>query len=429
LIVSLVVLMLLMGWLIQAGMTQVSRDMMISRLEHDAEALLASLQIDPNGKPELQRVRLGNIYNQPFSGHYYTVAIAGKTLRSRSLWDQSLRLPQVKDDHAVIETVNGPDHQVLLQWTRRFERFAGPVVIAVAEDVTALQSAMRRFSLYFALAALVMLIILLIIQGVIVRRSMASLHEVRKEVKALSDGEINMLSGNVPSEIGPLVQEVNHLLQLLSQRLQRSRNAVGNLAHSLKHPLNLLMQLADNEVVVQHPELLDEINRNTRQIRQVMERELKRARLSGGGMPGQRFAAEEEIPGLIEVLRKVYQHKKLDIQAEMAEGLEYAADRNDMLELLGNLMDNACKWANGQVRIKLWQDSGLHIQIEDDGPGCNEEQMSRLMGRGVRIDEDTSGSGLGLAIVQEIVEIYQGTIHFSRSALGGLSVTVVLPPR
>ncbi len=424
---SLVILMLLMGWLIQVSMTQVSKEMMVSRLEHDAEALLAALQMSSDGQPVLQRIRLGNIYKQVFSGHYYIVRMHDKEWRSRSLWDQTLQLPNFHAEESVVETTAGPDGQLLLQWTRHFQRFGKPVSITVAEDITPLQSAMQRWDLYFAFAAVAILLLLLLIQGMIVRRSMASLRDVRKEVQALSDGEISMLSDRVPAEISPLVEEVNHLLQLLSQRLQRSRNAVGNLAHGLKHPLNLLIQLTENEMIRQRPELVEEIDTNTRRIRHIVERELQRARLSGGGVPGQRFVAEDELPGLIDVLRRVYHDRELLIQSDIPSGLEYAADRNDMLELLGNLLDNACKWAERQVSIRLWQDNGLVIQVDDDGPGCDKEQMSRLTRRGVRADESIAGSGLGLAIVREIVEIYAGEILFSRSDLGGLSVVVRLP--
>jgi len=424
---SLVVLMLFMGWLIHTGMAQVSREMMASRLEHDAQALLASVQLSAQGQPALETARLGNIYNQAFSGHYYLVVLDGAKLRSRSLWDWTLELPETAGADVVITKVPGPDGQVLLQWTKQFERFGLPVTIAVAEDITPLQTALRRFNLYFALGVMAVLAAVLLIQGMIVRRSLASLRGVRQEVQALAHGEISMLSGQVPSEISPLVEEVNHLLQLLAQRLQRSRNAVGNLAHGLKHPLNLLMQLVDNEAVKQHPDLVEEINSNTRQILQIMERELKRARLAGGGVPGQRFVAGAEIPGLVDVLKRVYHDRHLEISYEVSQGLEYPADRNDMLELLGNLLDNACKWSAGKVHLKLGLEDGMRIQVEDNGAGCDEEQLSRLMQRGVRVDENTSGSGLGLAIVKEIAELYQGKILFSRSTLGGLAVTVNLP--
>ncbi len=424
---SLVVLMLFMGWLIHTGMAQVSREMMASRLEHDAQALLASVQLPAQGQPALETVRLGNIYNQAFSGHYYLIVLNGEKLRSRSLWDWILEVPETAGADVVITEVPGPDGQVLLQWTKQFERFGLPVTIAVAEDITPLQTALHRFNLYFALGVAAVLAAVLLIQGMIVRRSLASLRGMRQEVQALAHGEISMLSGQVPSEISPLVEEVNHLLQLLAQRLQRSRNAVGNLAHGLKHPLNLLTQLVDNEAVKPHPDLVEEINSNTRQILQIMERELKRARLAGRGVPGQRFVAGAEIPGLVDVLKRVYHERNLEISYELSPDLEYPADRNDMLELLGNLLDNACKWSAGKVHLKLGMEDGMHIQVEDNGAGCDEEQLSRLMQRGVRVDENTSGSGLGLAIVKEIVELYQGKILFFRSTLGGLAVTVSLP--
>ena len=424
---SLVISMLFMWWLIHTGMAQVSREMMASRLEHDAQALLASVQLSAQGQPALETVRLGNIYNQAFSGHYYLVVLNGEKLRSHSLWDWTLELPETSGADVVITEVPGPDGQVLQLWTKQFERFGLPITIAVAEDVTPLQTAMRRFNLYFALGVAAILVVVLLIQGMIVRRSLAPLRGMQKEVQALAHGEISMLSGQVPSEISPLVEEVNHLLQLLAQRLQRSRNAVGNLAHGLKHPLNLLMQLVDNDIIKQHPDLAEEINSNTREILQIIERELKRARLSGGGVPGQRFVAGAEIPGLVDVLKRVYHDRNPEISYEVSQDLEYPADRNDMLELLGNLLDNACKWSAGKVHLKLDLEDGMRIQVEDNGAGCDEEQLSRLMQRGVRVDENTSGSGLGLAIVKEIAELYQGEVRFSRSTLGGLAVIVKLP--
>jgi signal transduction histidine kinase len=424
---SLVVLMAFVGWFVQMGISQISRDMLASRLEHDAQAILASLQISSGQQPVLDVPRLGNIYNQVFSGHYYEVSIDGKLIRSRSLWDYSLAIPEFDNGNASIGNVPGPDGQILLQWTKHFERFGMPVVISVAEDVTPLQAAIHRFNLYFALGAIGMLVVLLITQAMIVRRSLSSVRGLKKQVQALSEGDISELSGQMPSEIQPLVEEVNHLLHLLAQRLQRSRNAVGNLAHGLKHPLNLLMQLSVEEGIKNQPELAKEIGGYTGQIRQIVERELKRARLSGRGTPGQRFSAAQEIPDLVDVLKRVYRDRKLHIRYEVASGLIYAADRNDMLELLGNLLDNACKWANSIVSVKLWSDHGLNILVEDDGSGCDHEQMQYLEKRGVKADEADGGSGLGLTIVNEIVDLYQGDMVFSRSELGGLAVAVMLP--
>ncbi len=425
--VSLIALMAWVGWFVQMGISQTSQDILVSRLEHDAQAVLASLQWTTGQQPVLNTPRLGNIYNQVFSGHYYQVSVAGKLIRSRSLWDYSLEMPVLTNSHTHVATVSGPDGQMLLQWTKSYQRFGQSILISVAEDVSPLQSAIRRFNIHFAFAVLAMLVILIITQAYIVRRSLASVRGLKQQVEALAEGEASELSGQMPSEIQPLVTEVNRLLHLLNQRLQRSRNAVGNLAHGLKHPINLLMQLTEDKAVKEQPELAKEIQRHTEQIRQIVERELKRARLAGRGTPGQHFIAKQEIPDLVNVLEQVYRDRKLKIQYSVETDASFAADRNDMLELLGNLLDNACKWAESLVRIELWIDDGLNIRVEDDGPGCDQEQMYCLQKRGVKADENASGSGLGLSIVSEIVELYQGHTTFSRSAMGGLSVLVVFP--
>ena len=408
-------------------MTHITNQMMLTRLEHDGQALLASLQQSPKGELSLKDLQVGHIYQQVYSGHYYLISSDNLQLRSHSLWDQSLDHAQIKTGQSVVQNVDGPDRQHLLQWTSRFERFNKTITITVAEDTNALLMALRTFNLYFALAAVAILVFLLLIQGLIVRRSLRSLSTIEQELLALSEGKIKSLSKQVPSEIHPLIDEVNRLLQQLGKQLKRSRNSTGNLAHSLKHPLNLLLQLAESEDTKLTPETRDELRTNTQDIYQLMESELKRARLVGSGMPGQRFSAQKELPGLIDVLERVYHSKTVNIECDSESDLELLADRNDMLELFGNLLDNAYKWAATQVHCKVYYDNELIIQIEDDGSGCDDQQLSTLTQRGVRVDETTAGTGLGLAIVKDIVELYSGEIHFKRSGLGGLLVVITLP--
>lgn len=426
--VSLLILTALMWWLVNTSISHISNQMMLTRLEHDGQALLASLQQSPEGKLSLKDLQVGHIYQQAYSGHYYLISSDSLQLRSHSLWDQSLDQPQIKIGQSISQNIDGPDGQHLLQWTSRFKRFDKAITITVAEDTNALLSALRTFNLYFALAALVIFASLLLIQGLIVRRSLRSLSTIKQELQALSTGEIESLSKQVPSEIHPLVDEVNRLLLQLAKQLKRSRNSTGNLAHSLKHPLNLLMQLAESEDTKLPQSIRGELRLNTQEIFQLMESELKRARLVGSGIPGQRFFPLKELPGLVDVLERVYHDKTLNIKCDIMPELEYSADRNDMLELFGNLLDNACKWSAGQVRCKVHADENtLTIQIEDDGVGCDEQQLSTLMQRGVRVDETIAGTGLGLSIVKDIVELYSGEISFSQSELGGLAVKVDLP--
>lgn len=425
--VSLFILTTLMWWLVNTSINHISNQMMLTRLEHDGQALLASLQQSPEGKLSFKNLQVGHIYRQVYSGHYYLISSDNQQLRSHSLWDQSLEQPQIQTGQFVTQNINGPDGQHLLQWTSRFKRFDKTITITVAEDTNTLLSALQTFNIYFALAAVTIFASLLLIQGLIVRRSLRSLSTIKRELKALSAGEIKSLSKQVPSEIHPLVDEVNRLLQELGKQLKRSRNSTGNLAHSLKHPLNLLMQLAESEDIKLPHTIRDELRINTQQVFQLMESELKRARLVGSGIPGQRFFPHKELPGLVDVLERVYHDKTLNIECDIMPKLEFSADRNDMLELFGNLLDNACKWSAGQVHCKVYYDNSLIIQIEDDGIGSDDQQLSILTQRGVRTDETTAGTGLGLAIVKDIVELYSGKINFSRSELGGLLVMVSLP--
>ena len=410
-----------------ASISHITNQMMLTRLEHDGQALLASLQQSPEGKLSFKDLQVGHIYQQVYSGHYYLISSDSLQLRSHSLWDQSLQQPQVGTGEFVVQNIDGPDGQHLLQWTSRFKRFDKTITITVAEDTNALLSALRTFNFYFALAAVAIFVSLLLTQGLIVRRSMRSLSAIKRELQALSEGEIKSLSKQVPSEIYPLVAEVNRLLQQLTKQLKRSRNSTGNLAHSLKHPLNLLMQLAESEDTKLPQAIRDELHVNTQQILQLMESELKRARLVGSGVPGRRFSPQKELPGLVDVLERVYHDKKLNIKCDIMPELEFSADRNDMLELFGNLLDNACKWSAGKVRCRVYHEDSLIIEIEDDGIGCDDQQLCTLTQRGVRVDETTAGTGLGLAIVKDIVELYSGEINFSRSKLGGLSVSISLP--
>ncbi len=426
--ISLLVLTALVWWLINTSISHITTNMMLTRLEHDAQALLSGLQQSPQDNLSLKNLQVGHIYQQVYSGHYYVVSSGKFTLRSHSLWDQTLQHPPVNTGQIIIQNIDGPDGQRLLQWSSRFKRFNHNITITVAEDTNALLSALRTFNLYFAIAAVAIFIVLLFIQGLIVRQSLRSLSGIKQQLQALSTGEINSLSKQVPSEIVPLVDEVNHLLQQLSKQLKRSRNSTGNLAHSLKHPLNLLMQLAESDDNKLSQGIRDELQLNTQQILQLMESELRRAKLVGAGAPGQRFYPNKELEGLINVLQRVYHDKEIHFDCNIMPNLTFSADRDDMLELFGNLLDNACKWSAGLVHCTIkQQEKNVIIHIEDNGNGCTQQQLSTLTQRGVRADESIAGTGLGLAIVKDVVELYSGQIEFSQSKLGGLSVRVYLP--
>jgi signal transduction histidine kinase len=159
-----------------------------------------------------------------------------------------------------------------------------------------------------------------------------------------------------------------------------------------------------------------------------LERQLGRARLAGGASPGQRTELAREVAQLVRALRTIYRDKELDIRCEIPPKTVFPGDREDLLELLGNLMDNACKWARQRVRVRAGMAADLSLVVEDDGPGCPEEMLSELARRGARVDESTAGHGLGLSIVRDVVDGYGGRLQFGRSPfLGGFQVQVSIP--
>tara|TARA_R110001583_G_scaffold27202_4_gene97472 strand:- start:1782 stop:3125 length:1344 start_codon:yes stop_codon:yes gene_type:complete len=422
---SLIGLMILLGWAQISVMQQLTESVVTARAEHDSQSLLASLQFDTAGTPNIERARLAAVYSQPYSGHYYQILIAGqdKQLRSRSLWDASLEFTTPIVGKA--QTINnlGPDEQSLLIHVASYQKQGYLVTIAIAEDITPLYQQERFYTLVFIGLAIVALLLILLVQRIIVQFSFRPLKQVQREIKQLSEGQQGHLTEAVPDELQPLVIEINHLLFLMSQRLERSRNALGNLAHTLKGPLNLMMQMAHNDHIKRYPELHADLQEHTTRMQQIINHELKRARLAGEGVPGQQFIPIEELPNLIKVLQRIYHNKSLSFDCQIDKGALSNTDRDDMLELLGNLLDNSCKWAISNIRCTIITGRILSITIEDDGPGCTSEQIDIITQRGIRVDEGIQGHGLGLAIVKEIAQIYHFELHLDQSpTLGGLRV-------
>ena len=249
-------------------------------------------------------------------------------------------------------------------------------------------------------------------------------------MKKLERGEVVALTEAVPLELTPLVKKFNELLRLMDQRLVRSRNALGNLAHALKTPLALLTQQLESPELDNAPAgIREEMETQVERIRALMDRELKRARLAGSGGTGHHFEPEQEFPFLIELLERMYSSRKLKVQSNLAKGLVIEADREDMLELLGNLLENAFKWANRRIEVSsVLHEDNMELVVEDDGPGCSDEQIEELTRRGVRLDEQKEGHGLGLTIAKDIASLYGAQLRLGRSEkLGGFRAGISFP--
>jgi signal transduction histidine kinase len=425
--VSLILLIGILWFTGSRYLQSMTEDYISSRMEHDAEALLGNLMISPL-RLKVRPARINQIYLRPFSGHYYVIRLVdGREETSRSLWDFKLQLPELSAGQHRRFMLAGPDDQRLLVWSSGYRKQGQLLTISIAEDVTQIEKERERFLLNFAGLSLLSLVLLLLLQHWVIRRAFQKLEPLRNEIKQLAQGGGKQLNEEVPTEIRPLVQEVNHLLQLLIQRNERSRNALGNLAHALKGPLNLLGRYFDR--------LSDQARQGeggaaaaqAERIRLLIERELKRARMAGLGAPSQRFDPQQDLHDLIGVVAQVHQERALKVDVRVAEDSPVFGDREDMFELIGNLLDNAFKWAAGQIRIEIGGDATVQICVEDDGVGLSDEDLQRLALRGSRLDESVEGYGLGLAIALDIAKLYGGGILFERSPdLGGLRVKVTL---
>jgi len=405
-----------------------AEERVISRLAHDGQSLLERLEIGPDKAPQLLGQRIAPIYSTVDSGHYFEIITPNGMLRSPSLGAQALDLPPLRNKDADTLHISGPGNAPLLVLVRRMQLHGQPVTVVFAEEIADIIediSETRRIY-YFGVSATVVLLILL--QRYYIRRSLKPLEKARAELADIESGKASRIHQPVPAEIQPLVDEINHLLEVMEKRLKQSRRSAGNLAHALKTPLSILRQIADSDEVRGHPQMAQEMAHISQSMEASINRELKRARLAGKAAPGRGFDAAKEIPDIVDVMKKVYAEKGLEFGVMIPADAVINADREDMMELLGNLLDNSCKWANSRVKLTLKMTPQPVITLEDDGSGIDDSRMRTLTRRGVRLDKKTPGHGLGLSIVSDIVDQYDGRLLFSRSdELGGLKVRVEFP--
>ncbi len=303
-------------------------------------------------------------------------------------------------------------------------------IVHVAENRISFDARLADFrrSLWFWLAAASLM--LLAVQGLILAWSLAPLQQLVREISAIEQGERDYLSDRQPRELQPLVRNLNHLIRLGRQQLQRHRNALADLAHSLKTPLSVLKNSAERERSLDalRDTVLDTVSR----MDDSLSYQLRKAAAGGGGV----LAAPTELYPVLERLRgsllKVHTGRRLEINIRADATLAFRADSGDLLEILGNLLDNACKWARHRITVQARLETHathtcLIIDVDDDGPGIPESQRQHILERGGRIDEQAPGHGLGLAIVRELVaDHYAGELLVGDSPSGGARLTVIL---
>lgn len=426
--ISLIAVLIIVGlmlaqmslWLFDQGL----RRYLENHLRDEAELLVAALARGANGI-ELDQLRVSASYHRPFSGHYFCIHMDDQQWRSRSSWD--FDLPDPEQPGLMPDLVDGPQAQQLLIVRADYRRFGKNILIVVAQDYTPMLDSFRRVQWIgggFGLGALLLLVLL---QRYLVARALQPLEQVREQIAQLQQGQRAQLDAQVPQELQSLVQQINHLLHHTEDTLTRSRNALGNLGHALKTPLAILFSLANRQELNSHQELRENLRNQLTHMQERISRELGRARLAGEALPGAYFVCATELPDLINTLEQIH-GRQLTISWSAADNVRLPWDRQDILELLGNLLDNACKWAQQNVALTITQHKTHFIlTIDDDGSGIAPELRAQVLNRGARIDEQIQGHGLGLGIVRDIVEHCKGELSLHESPLGGLQVVIRLP--
>ena len=274
------------------------------------------------------------------------------------------------------------------------------------------------------------IVIILLVAGVVmVRSSLTSLKQLRAALAEVHAGRETAVPGSYPGEIQPLVDDLNALLDHREQTVRRALSKAGDLAHGLKTPLAVMSHEAERARSRGHTEMADTMLQQIERMRRQIEYHLAQARAAASGtMPGARCSVRDSAEGLARTLERLYADRGLTLTVNVDHDHSVRAQREDLDEMLGNLLDNACKWARSRVTLASAPREGfILITVEDDGQGLAPDMRDAVLRRGVRADEAVPGSGLGLAIVRDLAELYGGSITLGASPLGGVRASLLLP--
>ena len=263
----------------------------------------------------------------------------------------------------------------------------------------------------------------------LVRRALAPFDRIRRRLSQVRDGTERQLSGAYPSEVQPLVDDLNALLEHRERAVARAVSKAGDLAHGLKTPLAVLAQEAERTEAAGHHDLAATMSQQVERMRRQIDYHLAHARAAASGAtPGARCSIVASVEGLSRTLLRIHESRGIAIDVNIAGDHCVRGQREDLDEMLGNLLDNACKWAKSRVAIDASSSgSAVVVTVDDDGPGLEASMRDLVLQRGVRADEAAPGSGLGLAIVRDLAELYGGSISLGAAPMGGLRARLELP--
>ena len=379
------------------------------------------------------------LFELPLSGWYWQItSLDGskpETRGSRSLWDT--KLPRLRDEDATT-SADGTRHGYTVdpeeQRLRVIERVVdlgddGRYLIAVAGETSALEDEIRAFDRVLLATFGTLAAVLLVITMFQVRFGLAPLKRISDALAAIRAGTAERLEGQFPIEIALLARETNALIDANREIVERARTHVGNLAHALKTPLSVVV----NEAAGRDDPLAVKVTEQANIMRDQITRHLERARLAAGlKVVGSVTSVVPVVTALIRTMEKIHKGRGIAIDLDAPVDVRFRGERQDLEEMVGNLVDNACKWAQMRVSVELVAERrdgapAARIIIDDDGPGLSPAQRDQVARRGRRLDETKPGSGLGLSIVLELAALYGGNLQLGNAPIGGLRAELVLP--
>ena len=410
-----------------------------ARLNVYLTSLLAnagSQGLDATAKPPT----LGDpLFTLPFSGWYWQITPLGNdpqpVLVSDSLLDQRIPLPSklsvAANSNLVRHAyVDGPEQQRLRALEReitlnRNGADEGRYSFTVAGDGAEIDKTVGEFRTLVIIALTILGVGLVVATFFQVRFGLKPLRAISRGLAAIRSGKVEMLEGDLPAEIVPMQNELNALIRSNHAIVERARTHVGNLAHALKTPLSVIT----NEAGDKRTAFAEKVVEQSNLMRDQISHHLNRASIAArSGVIGGTTPIKPVIEALIRALNKIYQERELSVQLSCSDEAVFHGEKHDLEEMVGNLLDNACKWAKSEVSVSVTSgETSLIVTVEDDGSGLPKSERAAAIKRGRRLDETKPGSGLGLSIVADLAHLYNGQFVLESSTNGGLQARLELP--
>ncbi len=413
------------------------------RLDVYLRTLVADVASPEEGNDKFPQSIGEPLFDLPLSGWYWQVARLDSTKpevhSSRSLWDSNF--PHLSDGSQTSAVpggyrqgyVQGPE-DVRLRLAERTIDLGddGRYLISVAGDASEIDNEMRSFDRVIGATFGALAIALLLTTALQVRFGLSPLKRISESLAAIRSGRAERLQGDFPVEIAPLARETNALIDANRKIVERARTHVGNLAHALKTPLSVLV----NEAAARADDpLAQKVREQTDIMRDQVARQLERARLAARStVVGALIDVSPVVTALARTMEKLHRERDIAIAVDVPEQARFPGEQHDLEEMIGNLVDNACKWAQSRVAIEVVADRfegdgkpRVRIIVDDDGPGLSPSEREQVALRGRRLDESKPGSGLGLSIVVELAGLYGGVLTLGTAPIGGLRAELALP--